>query len=50
MLKGVNLLPRGKQIAAPKTDPSATFLARQISEPGTEVQQNDIRKVIRERL
>jgi hypothetical protein len=33
--KGTNILPRGKQIAAPKTEPSATFLARQRSDPGT---------------
>lgn len=29
------ILPRGKQIAAPKTEPSTAFLRRQRSEPGT---------------
>lgn len=28
-------LPRGKQNAAPRTDPNATFLARHLSDPGT---------------
>lgn len=37
------MVPRGKQNAAPSTDPSATFLARQTSDPGTKIgRENDI--------
>jgi hypothetical protein len=31
------MLPRGKQNAAPSTDPSAIFLALQRNDPGTNI-------------
>lgn len=34
-MESMNILPRGKQIAAPKTEPNIAFLMRQRSEPGT---------------
>lgn len=34
------MLPRGKQNAAPSTDPSAIFLARQRNDPGTNIKGN----------
>jgi len=41
------IIPRGKQNAAPSTDPSAIFLARQRSDPGTNINEKQyINKVI----
>jgi hypothetical protein len=35
------MLPRGKQNAAPSTDPSAIFLALQRNDPGTNIRENN---------
>ena len=35
-------IPRGKQIPAPRADPTNTFLARHIIEPGTEDAQTSV--------